>query len=238
MGKCEVPFKCVSVVIIHDTALFFYLTSKLIVWKKKFNEGTLGSFHFMVMPLRRFHCIEIGCSCCFKGYLVIPIFLNLFLIVMYLITEAARYPCPLTTEHPCYLMLPPVQHNPLIRRPIYWALYLNFVFQVSPIQSLVGQTGKKWVMGLISQLEDGHFYLEDMTAAVEVDLTNAISFPIPLNAYLIYAFLVVLMEGLTLESVVFGCLFSSTFVSIFKTIIYLGACSMTPNNWFKLLIQR
>lgn len=31
-------------------------------------------------------------------------------------------------------------------------------------------------MGLISQLEDGHFYLEDLTAAVEVDLSNAISY--------------------------------------------------------------
>ncbi|KAK4428163.1 DNA polymerase epsilon subunit B [Sesamum alatum] len=53
--------------------------------------------------------------------------------------------------------------------------------QISPIQSLVGQTGKRWVMGLISQLEDGHFYLEDLTAAVEVDLSNAISFTIPIN---------------------------------------------------------
>lgn len=55
---------------------------------------------------------------------------------------------------------------------------MNVVFQISPIQSLVGQTGKRWVMGLISQLEDGHFYLEDLTAAVEVDLTNAISFTV------------------------------------------------------------
>lgn len=31
-------------------------------------------------------------------------------------------------------------------------------------------------MGVISQLEDGHFYLEDLTAAVEIDLSNAISF--------------------------------------------------------------
>lgn len=30
-------------------------------------------------------------------------------------------------------------------------------------------------MGLISQLEDGHFYLEDLTAAVEINLSNAIS---------------------------------------------------------------
>ncbi|PON45429.1 DNA polymerase alpha/epsilon [Parasponia andersonii] len=49
--------------------------------------------------------------------------------------------------------------------------------EISPIQSLVGQTGRRWVMGLISQLEDGHFYLEDLTASVEINLSNAISFP-------------------------------------------------------------
>ena len=31
-------------------------------------------------------------------------------------------------------------------------------------------------MGVISQLEDGHFYLEDLTASVEINLSNAISF--------------------------------------------------------------
>jgi hypothetical protein len=31
-------------------------------------------------------------------------------------------------------------------------------------------------MGVISQLEDGHFYLEDLTASVEIDLSKAISF--------------------------------------------------------------
>lgn len=30
-------------------------------------------------------------------------------------------------------------------------------------------------MGVISQLEDGHFFLEDLTGAVPVDLSNAIS---------------------------------------------------------------
>ncbi|KAH7836794.1 hypothetical protein Vadar_005767 [Vaccinium darrowii] len=47
--------------------------------------------------------------------------------------------------------------------------------EISPIQSLIGLTGRRWVMGLISQLEDGHFYLEDLTAAVEINLSNAIS---------------------------------------------------------------
>ncbi|KAL3574921.1 hypothetical protein D5086_023022 [Populus alba] len=38
--------------------------------------------------------------------------------------------------------------------------------EIAPIQSLVGQMGRRWVMGVISQLEDGHFYLEDLTASV------------------------------------------------------------------------
>ncbi|CAN1266695.1 DNA polymerase epsilon subunit B [Linum perenne] len=39
--------------------------------------------------------------------------------------------------------------------------------EIAPIQSLVGKMGTKWVMGLISQLEDGHFFLEDLTASVK-----------------------------------------------------------------------
>ncbi|XP_022137711.1 DNA polymerase epsilon subunit B isoform X2 [Momordica charantia] len=45
--------------------------------------------------------------------------------------------------------------------------------EISSIQSLVGQTGRRWVMGVISQMEDGHFYLEDLTASVEINLSNA-----------------------------------------------------------------
>ncbi|CAH2060898.1 unnamed protein product [Thlaspi arvense] len=48
--------------------------------------------------------------------------------------------------------------------------------EISPIQSLIVQIGRKWVMGVISQLEDGHFYLEDLSASVEIDLSKAISF--------------------------------------------------------------
>ncbi|KAL3512460.1 hypothetical protein ACH5RR_025177 [Cinchona calisaya] len=44
--------------------------------------------------------------------------------------------------------------------------------EISPIQSLVGRMGRRWIMGLISQLEDGHFYLEDLTAAVEYKITT------------------------------------------------------------------
>ncbi|KAI6694327.1 hypothetical protein NL676_022037 [Syzygium grande] len=49
--------------------------------------------------------------------------------------------------------------------------------EISPTQSLVGQTGwRRCVMGVISQLEDGHFYLDDLTVSVEINLSDAISF--------------------------------------------------------------
>ncbi|KAK1586860.1 hypothetical protein Q3G72_006817 [Acer saccharum] len=45
--------------------------------------------------------------------------------------------------------------------------------EICTIQSLIGQPGRRWVMGVISQLEDGHFYLEDLSASVEIDLSKA-----------------------------------------------------------------
>ncbi|MCO5615087.1 hypothetical protein L7F22_069375 [Adiantum nelumboides] len=45
--------------------------------------------------------------------------------------------------------------------------------EMTPLQSLIGCTGKRWVMGVISQLEDGRFFLEDLTASIPVDLTQA-----------------------------------------------------------------
>ncbi|THU57816.1 hypothetical protein C4D60_Mb03t07530 [Musa balbisiana] len=44
--------------------------------------------------------------------------------------------------------------------------------EITPIQSLIGCTGRRWIMGVISQLEEGQFYLEDLSAAV-----NTCGFP-------------------------------------------------------------
>ncbi|XP_039127391.1 DNA polymerase epsilon subunit B [Dioscorea cayenensis subsp. rotundata] len=46
-------------------------------------------------------------------------------------------------------------------------------YEITPIQSLIGCTGRRWIMGVISQLEEGHFFLEDLTAAVPIDLSSA-----------------------------------------------------------------
>ncbi|CAA0818112.1 DNA polymerase epsilon subunit B2 [Striga hermonthica] len=72
-----------------------------------------------------------------------------------------------------------LSRDPHFSRPVFGSNISEYgSCQISQIQSLVGQTGKRWVMGLISQLEDGHFFLEDLTACVEVDMSNAISFTI------------------------------------------------------------
>eukprot|EP00249_Psilotum_nudum_P007247 c20426_g1_i1 orf=272-1837(+) len=45
--------------------------------------------------------------------------------------------------------------------------------EITPLQSLIGCAGRRWVMGVISQLEDGHFYLEDLTDSIPIDLSQA-----------------------------------------------------------------
>nr|XP_027121894.1 DNA polymerase epsilon subunit B-like [Coffea arabica] len=72
------------------------------------------------------------------------------------------------------LLFQRLSRDPHFSRPNFGSDFSDYgSCEISPIQSLVGQTGRRWIMGLISQLEDGHFYLEDLNAAVEVDLSNA-----------------------------------------------------------------
>ncbi|KAL4309995.1 hypothetical protein GQ457_01G018520 [Hibiscus cannabinus] len=46
--------------------------------------------------------------------------------------------------------------------------------QLSTIQFLVGQRGRRLVMSVVSQLEDDHFYLEDFTDVVEGEVTTRV----------------------------------------------------------------
>ena len=110
---------------------------------------------------------------------MISTFLNLHSILKCLILEAARYSLSCASSSPNHVHYK--QHVPFklcveILLLIFIHSYGTCMWQISPIQSLIGQTGKRWVMGVISQLEDGHFFLEDLTASVEINLSNAISF--------------------------------------------------------------
>ncbi|KAK2990641.1 hypothetical protein RJ640_028830 [Escallonia rubra] len=75
------------------------------------------------------------------------------------------------------LLFQRLSRDPHFARPAFDAEYSRSgTCEITTIQSLVGRTGKSWILGVISQLEDGHFYLEDLSAAVEIDLSSAISF--------------------------------------------------------------
>lgn len=127
----------------------------------------------------------IGFFYCLRGSLVTNILWSLLLILIFQITAGVvRYYWLLWLTIKLSMMMPNV-YNRVFYAWIQSGVFLggficNFMlcclFQISPIQSLVGQTGRRWVMGVISQLEDGHFYLEDLTASVEINLSNAISF--------------------------------------------------------------
>jgi len=46
--------------------------------------------------------------------------------------------------------------------------------QLTSINSLVGATGGKILFGMIAELEQGKFFLEDLDARVQLDLSEAV----------------------------------------------------------------
>ncbi|WOL20163.1 DNA polymerase epsilon subunit B [Canna indica] len=65
------------------------------------------------------------------------------------------------------LLLQRISRDKYFSRPLFDAEMAESVnCEITPIQSLIGCTGRRWIMGLISQLREGQFYLEDLTAAV------------------------------------------------------------------------
>ncbi|KAJ8621382.1 hypothetical protein MRB53_029911 [Persea americana] len=67
------------------------------------------------------------------------------------------------------LLLQRISRDPHFSRPVFDAEMIDSrSCEITSIQSLIGCTGRRWIMGVISQLEDGHFFLEDLTAAVPI----------------------------------------------------------------------
>ncbi|KAE9456820.1 hypothetical protein C3L33_11316, partial [Rhododendron williamsianum] len=99
------------------------------------------------------------------------------------------------------LLLQRLYRDPDFSRPAFSTERSQFGSrEISPIQSLIGLTGRRWVMGVISQLEDGHFYLEDLTAAVEINLSNAISSKCVVKTEAYYFTVQDLFSGFVLEN--------------------------------------
>ena len=49
----------------------------------------------------------------------------------------------------------------------------NVTHSITPIESLLGRSGVKFLLGMIVQVEEGRFYLEDNTAQVPLDMSQA-----------------------------------------------------------------
>ncbi|KAJ9542496.1 hypothetical protein OSB04_029002 [Centaurea solstitialis] len=105
--------------------------------------------------------------------------------------------------------------------------------QISQIQSLVGRTGISWVMGVISQLEDGHFYLEDLTAAVEINLSNAISLITSFPSFAQYLFNVAIAEAYS-DEVFFDITYKITTGYFSENTIVLAQGEMMLDGTFQV----
>ncbi|KAK6123610.1 hypothetical protein DH2020_042642 [Rehmannia glutinosa] len=143
------------------------------------------------------------------------------------------------------LLFQRLSRDPHFSRPVFGSNISDYgSCQISPIQSLVGQTGKRWVMGLISQLEDGHFYLEDLTAAYLLPLF-AYSHPCQITTGFFAENTIVLAEGEMLLDGIFQvktCGFPpledrEKSVTTFAGIDFFGGGSLTKEETLRLAEQ-
>lgn len=66
-----------------------------------------------------------------------------------------------------------VMRNPLFSRPYLGNAKNREYVQLTPLDSLVGSHGHKCLIGMLAQVEEGVFYLEDLNAKVPIDLSAA-----------------------------------------------------------------
>ncbi len=65
-------------------------------------------------------------------------------------------------------------------------------FKLSPVEKLLCTSSRvpdAVVLGMLTQLKEGKFHLEDPTGAVQLDLSNAVSFLIMLKCFCVSEFL-------------------------------------------------
>uniref|UniRef100_A0A0E0ID34 DNA polymerase epsilon subunit n=1 Tax=Oryza nivara TaxID=4536 RepID=A0A0E0ID34_ORYNI len=73
--------------------------------------------------------------------------------------------------------------------------------EITSIQSLIGCTGRRWIMGVISQLEERQFYLEDLTGANSI--TSFLSTEHKITSGFFVENTVILAEGELLSNGIF-----------------------------------
>lgn len=78
----------------------------------------------------------------------------------------------------CAVLFTFPSRNRLMRREAFSAPLLRSAvaedhLQLTPIDSLLGSSGVRNVLGMLAQLEDGKWFLEDEKGSIPVDLSNA-----------------------------------------------------------------
>ena len=68
-----------------------------------------------------------------------------------------------------------LQRNEMFCKPLIASTNRDYI-ELSTIDTLLGsQGGVKWLLGMLCEVEEGSFYLEDMNAHVPLDLSQAVS---------------------------------------------------------------
>ncbi|KAJ8778371.1 hypothetical protein J1605_013558 [Eschrichtius robustus] len=106
-------------------------------------------------------------------------------------------------------------------------------FQLKTVETLLGSTtkiGDVIILGMITQLKEGKFFLEDPTGTVQLDLSKAISFtfiflnlPVEPKMY---------VDFITTSSIEVE-LFSSIIVYQFHSGLYTESCFVLAEGWFE-----
>ncbi len=70
-----------------------------------------------------------------------------------------------------------LQRNEMFCKPLIASTNRDYI-ELSTIDTLLGsQGGVKWLLGMLCEVEEGSFYLEDMNAHVPLDLSGAVTTP-------------------------------------------------------------
>ena len=64
-----------------------------------------------------------------------------------------------------------LMRNELFMEPAPGSIQRNYV-ELTAIESLRGSTGRKYILGMLSELEEGTYSIEDLNANIELDLTE------------------------------------------------------------------
>ncbi|CAN0519245.1 unnamed protein product, partial [Ectocarpus sp. 8 AP-2014] len=67
-----------------------------------------------------------------------------------------------------------VQRHDLFRPPIIESSRREYI-KLSPLDSLVGSADLRWLLGMLTQPEEGKYFLEDEVTRLPLDLSNAVS---------------------------------------------------------------